>query len=409
MRRIEFFLALRFLKEGKSQTALIFSGAAAGVAVIVFLTSLITGLQSSLIEQTTGLQAHIVVQPEEPREVDGIYEPGPEEIVLSRVEPRPRRVEKIDRWEPLVQLLERDEEVVAAAPVAFGSAAAVRGQLRQPIELRGVEEQSYAQIIDVADRLLQGHMRLADQGTVIGYELADELGVTVGEQVRFVVAEGESRSFTVQGIFDLGAGPPNQSWAFVSMRQAQSMLDLEEGVSAVQATVVDLFDSDEVARRLQGQTEHDLVSWQETSQDLLRALRTQSASTFLIAIFVAIAVALGIASVLVVTVVQKRGQVGVLRAMGASMGTVLRVFLIQGAVVGLVGSVFGSLLGTALALGFNNLVRDEAGEVIFPIEPSPTIFVMACLLATLTGLLAAVAPARRAARLDPADAITNAG
>lgn len=89
------------------------------------------------------------------------------------------------------------------------------------------------------------------------------------------------------------------------------------------------------------------------------------------------------------------------------MGTIQRVFLLQGGAVGLVGSIFGSLLGIGLALGFNRAVRDPAGEALFPIEPSPTLFVAACVLATLTGLIAAVGPARRAARLDPADAITH--
>ena len=213
---------------------------------------------------------------------------------------------------------------------------------------------------------------------------------------------------TQQAVFDVGAGTPNQTWVFVSLRESQSMFDLGDSVTGIEAVVIDLFDADAIANRLQPLTEHDVVSWQEVNQDLLRALRTQNASTILIAVFVAIAVALGIASVLVVTVVQKRGQVGVLRAMGASMGTVQRVFLIQGAAVGLVGSIFGSILGFALAVIFNDHIRDEAGEVIFPIEPSPSIFVLACLLATITGLIAAIVPARRAAKLDPADAITNA-
>ena len=408
MKPIEGFLAYRFLKEGRSQTVLIFAGATAGVAVIVFLTSLISGLQDSLVEQTTGLQADLIVEPAPPMELEGVMEAGVAEQFFRRVEPRPQRVEKIEPWAPVVERLLADREVVAAAPVAVGAAAAVRGQIREPVELRGVELASYRAIIDLEEYLLRGEARLADQGALIGTELADELDLELGDRLRVVIAEGEARSLVVRGIFDLGAGTPNQRWVFVDLRQAQGMLELGGGVTAVEAAVQDLFEADQVANRLQGGFDHRVVSWQENNQNLLLALRTQSASTALIAFFVAISVALGIASVLVVTVVQKRGQVGVLRAMGASMGTILRVFVLQGAAGGVVGSVLGSVLGTILGLGFNLLVRDEAGEVIFPIQASPTIFVMACALATVTGVLAALAPARRAARLDPAEAIANA-
>ncbi len=407
MKPIEFFLAFRFLKEGHSQTLLIFSGATAGVAVIVFLTSLIVGLQESLVEQITGLQPDVIVEPEDDGDTQPLYSAQSGEQVFRRTEPRPGRIDEIDQWRPVVETVGEDPEVVAVTPVAFGPGSVVRGQMLQPIEVRGVDPVTYTEIVDIEDRLLRGEMRFDDLGTVIGYELAEELDVDLGDRIRFVVADADSRTFTIRGIFDAGASAANQTWAYVSLREGQSMLDLGDGVTAVQATVIDLFDADDVAERLQVMTEHDVSSWQDVNQDLLRALRTQSASTILIAVFVSISVALGIASVLVVTVVQRRGQIGVLRAMGAPMGTIQRIFLIQGATVGLVGSIFGSLLGTGLALGFNDFVRDEQGEVIFPIEPSPTIFVLACLLATLTGLLAAVAPARRAAKLDPADAITH--
>ncbi len=408
MKPIEFFIAYRFLKEGRSQTGLIFAGATAGVAVIVFLTSLISGLQQSIIDQTMGLQAHIIVEPEERTESEPLYTARHGEYVFSRVEPRPARIDDIDDWRLIIDQFDTEPEVTNVAPIATGSASAVRGPILEPIQIRGVQPESYQQIIDIEDRLLRGEFRVEEQGAVIGYELARELDVDVGDRMRVLIGNDDARSFTVRGIFDVGAGTPNQTWVFVSLRESQSMFDLGDSVTGIEAVVIDLFDADAIANRLQPLTEHDVVSWQEVNQDLLRALRTQNASTILIAVFVAIAVALGIASVLVVTVVQKRGQVGVLRAMGASMGTVQRVFLIQGAAVGLVGSIFGSILGFALAVIFNDHIRDEAGEVIFPIEPSPSIFVLACLLATITGLLAAIVPARRAAKLDPADAITNA-
>ena len=407
MKPIEFFLAYRFLKEGKSQTMLIFGGAAVGVAVIVFLTSLILGLQQSIVDTTLGLQPHISVEAEEQRDAEPVGTAADGEYRFSRVEPRPRRADQLQDWRSIVDDMAADPDVVAVAPVASGSGSVIRGPTREPIQFFGVDPGDYQQIIDIEGRLVDGDFRVDDQAAVIGRDMARELDVDTGDRIRLVIADDESRSFTVRGIFDLGASGPNETWAFVSLREAQTMLGIADDVTAIEANVDDLFDADIIAARLRGFTEHNVESWQEANQDLLRALRTQSASTIIISVFVSIAVALGIASVLIVTVVQKQGQVGVLRAMGASMGTILRVFLLQGAAVGLVGSVLGTGLGTALAMGFNQFIRDDTGEPVFPIEPSPTIFVVACLLATITGLLAAVAPARRAARLDPADAITH--
>lgn len=407
MKPIEFFLAYRFLKEGRSQTLLIFGGAAAGVAVIVFLASLIIGLQQSTIDRTLGLQADLSVQPAEERFAEPLRSAGESEFVFHHREPRPRRQETIDDWRRLADDIGADPDVTEVSPVASGAGSVIRGQVSEPAQLFGIDPALHTRIIEFHDDIVAGQLRVGDRGVVIGVEMAEELAVGVGDRIRLSIPQRDSRSFTVRGIFDLGAGQANQTWVFVSLRDAQTMLGIGDEVTAIDVAVDELFDADDIAERLDGRTTHQVESWQEANRQLLRALRTQAASTILIGVFVAIAVALGIASVLIVSVVQKRGQVGVLRAMGAPMNTVLRVFLIQGGAVGLVGSVVGSVAGTVLALGFNQFVRDEAGEIIFPIEPSPTIFTAAFVVATLTGIIAAIAPARRAARLDPADAITH--
>ena len=407
MRTIDFFIAYRFLKDGRSQTALIFAGATVGVAVVVFLAALISGLQASLIEETTGLTADLVIEADTPEQRSLLVQTATEATVFPRLEPRPRRAETIEPYQPVVDELRDHPEVQNLTPVATGSGTAIRGQLREPVQLRGIDLESYTEIIDLDSAIIDGELNLQDQGVVIGEGLADLLSLEVGDRLRLSIAEGSSQSLTIRAIFDLGAGAPNDTWAFLSMRQAQSLLELDQGVTRLEGSVDDLFEADAIAARLQRQIDYDVTSWQETNQDLLRALNTQAASTILIGVFVAIAVALGIASVLVVTVVQKRGQVGVLRAMGTPRRAIQRVFLIQGGVVGLVGSVLGSVLGYALALSFNYFVRDETGEPIFPIEPSLTIIFLAFLLATVTGVIAALVPARSAAGLDPAEAITD--
>ena len=137
----------------------------------------------------------------------------------------------------------------------------------------------------------------------------------------------------------------------------------------------------------------------------MSALRAQSISTGVIRGVVAIVVVLGIASVLVVSVVQKQREIGILRAMGATRGQVMRVFLVEGAVVGAAGSTLGVLLAMALIWLFTKLARGSDGLPLFNLHLPLNVAVQTALLAVVCGVLAAVAPARRAARLDPAQAI----
>jgi lipoprotein-releasing system permease protein len=143
----------------------------------------------------------------------------------------------------------------------------------------------------------------------------------------------------------------------------------------------------------------------QTNAQLLSAFRNQNISTLTIRLFVTLIVALGIASVLVVSVVQKQKEIGILRAMGASRGAILGVFLLQGAVVALVGSVFGSALAMGMVRLFARLFRNVDGSPIFTPEVDWMLIFSTWLVALATGALAALLPARRAAKLDPVAAI----
>ena len=192
---------------------------------------------------------------------------------------------------------------------------------------------------------------------------------------------------------------------FVSLRSAQTLLDLAGGVSTIEAKVASLFDADSIAMQLSAGTGLEADSWMKTNTQLLIGLRSQSSSSYMIQTFVVIAVALGIASVLVVSVVQKSREVGILKAMGTPTRRIIRVFLIEGALVGLAGSVLGVALGAGLSVFFASLVKNPDGSPTFPVDLNLALFVRTSVIATVTGIVAAAAPAHRAARLDPVEVI----
>ena len=178
-------------------------------------------------------------------------------------------------------------------------------------------------------------------------------------------------------------------------------------MSSIDVTVRDLFNAEVISEQLARQTGLTAESWMKTNAQLMVGLKSQSASSYMIQFFVIISVAFGITSVLVVSVIQKSREVGILRAMGCSRRRILHVFLLQGGVVGLVGSLFGSGLGALLVTFFASTAKNPDGTPIFPVVLEPGMFLLAAGVATVTGILAAAAPSVRAAKLDPVVAIRN--
>lgn len=430
----EWFVALRWLREGRMQTALILAGVAVGVGVIIFLAALIDGLQRSLIERTLGYQAHIIVRPQEemPRPLAGAgdgggdrlgidhgggrggdrlgngdpargsLDAGPPPALAVRIEKPAQRLRSINQWPLVLAAIEQLPGVTAASPIAAGAAFAGRGAASRTVALRDIDPARFDRIVDVAGRLRAGRYDVAGTNAVIGAGLAGDLGAAVGDKVRVATAEGRSEIFTVAGIFDLENQDVNDRWVLVALPVAQTLLDLSGGVSTIEAKVARVFEAERLAGLIADRTGLVAESWMTLNAQLLLGLRSQNSSRYLIQAFVVIAVALGIASVLVVWVVQKNREIGILRATGTSRRQIRRIFLIQGGLLGLGGWVLGAGLGSGLSLLFASLAVNPDGTPQFPVALEPRLFAGTALLALAVGLLSAMAPARRAAALDPA-------
>lgn len=396
----EWTIATRFLREGKSQSTLILVGIAVGVAVIVFLTALITGLQENIIERTLGTQAHIRIVPTEERNIVLPAPAGSTQLVLETR--RAQRLRSINNWQQVLGVLDALGPVTAASPVISGPAFARRGEAIESVALVGIDAERYQRIIPISEDIVAGRFRIGAGDTVIGSQLAEDLGLGVGDKLRLDGGQGRETVVNVAGIFELGVRELDARYVYLDMKQAQSLLDLPGAATVIDVTVDDIFAAEAVAGRIARLTGVKAESWMETNAQLMNALRSQSLSTQMISVFVALSVALGIASVLSVSVVQRTREIGILRAMGTTRAQMLRVFLVQGGLFGLAGSVVGALAGYGLVGAFNTF-----GPKLFFIPVNPWLPVFAALLATVTGIIAAAVPARRASRLDPVEAIRH--
>lgn len=396
----EWTIATKFLREGKAQSALILVGIAIGVAVIVFLTALITGLQSNIIQRTLGTQAHIKVQQTD--EHNRIVGPEPNSAQLTIESKRAQRLRSINNWQQVRDVLDTLPRVTAVSPIISGPAFARRGESLQSVALVGIDAPRYLRIIPVKDDMIAGVFRIGAGDTVIGKQLATNLGMRVGDKLRLDGGQGRESILNVAGIFELGVRELDARYVYLDMKQAQSLLDLPGAATVIDVTVDDIFEAQKIAERVARLTGLKVENWMETNTQLMNALRSQSLSTQMISVFVALSVALGIASVLTVSVVQRTREIGILRAMGSTRQQMLTVFLVQGALFGLSGSILGTAVGYALVAAFNTF-----GPKLFYIPVDAWLPLAATAIATVTGIFSAAIPARRAAALDPVEAIRH--
>ena len=400
---IELIIAFRFLREGKIQTLLVLGGITVGVGVIVFLSSLITGLQANIIQKTLGTQAHVVMRPPDD-EARVVITNGPERTA-PLIERRAQRLRSILQWQQVMRTIEQTPGVLAVSPMVSGASFAIRGNASKSVALMGIEPDKLVHIVPMPSFIKEGAFRVSGTDAAIGIDLARELGASLGDKVRLTTSEGRSEVVTITGIFDVGVRDLNRRWVFIPLRLSQNLLDLIGGVSSIDVTVTDIFEAETIGHGLEPLTGLTAESWMKTNSQLLLGLRSQNSSSYMIQFFVIVAVAFGIASVLVVSVVQKSREIGILRAMGSTSQRILRIFLIQGGVLGLVGSAFGCAIGAGLVKFFMLLAVNPDGSPYVPIVMEADVFILSASIAICTGLIAATVPAFRAAKLDPVEAI----
>ena len=389
------------------QTLFIIAGVAIGVGVIVFMSALLSGLQGNFIRRVLSTQSHIQLL--QPQQVTRTLRTGanavPGEVEGAIVQPPLQLTQSIDQWQSVVAQVRAMPSVAVVSPVASGPVLVVRGNATKAVTVSGIEPQTYFRIVDFSDKIVRGSLRLMGSDILIGTELSSDLGVDVGDKLHVTASDGSTTTLSIAGVFDLGNKGVNQRSTFTTLRMAQSLLNMPGGVTSVEVTVRDIYAAETIAQSITAATGVEADSWIKNSAQFFAAISAQTTANTAIRFFVGLSVAFGIASVLVVVVVQKSREIGILRAMGISRGQILRLFLLQGGLLGLGGALVGCGIGAAALVLWQKFARNADGTPLFPLEFDPNLFALALLVATLTGLLAAYAPALRAAKLDPVVAI----
>lgn len=375
-------IAVRFLRKSPVQSLLIAAGIAVGIGVQVFLGSLITSLQTSLVDQTIGNSPQLVVQAEQEGQPVTF---GPD----------------------LRQTLESQSEITTVVPTRTYSAIFRKGAESAPLQLTGGALDQLDTIYDISGRTVAGEASLAAGEVLVGKDFADTFALLPGDAAEFVLPTGKPAELRVAGVFDFGSAAANSATAFVNGDEAAAVLGLEaDQYSAIDAQVSDVFSSEQVAADLRDEPALDALTvteWQAENADLLSALQSQSSSSYMIQFFVLVAVALGIASTLAISAVQKTRQIGILKAMGMRDRQSGRIFLWQALILGVSGAAVGVAAGLGLIALFTFLGRDS--ESLFPITPQVGFVVISFAVGVLVAVVSSFIPSRRTSKLDPIEVI----
>jgi lipoprotein-releasing system permease protein len=380
---LPFRIAVRFLKSGKTQTILIIAGMAIAISIQIFVGLLINSLQKSLVDRTIGSSPHITIT-------------------------STNDVGTIRAYRNLIESIRREGLTTDITASATGSAFIQEEDKEYPVLVRGFNLDEAEGIYHIIDSIYQGVPFRSGTEVLMGKELGDELDVNVGDKIQVIIPNGTSQTFTISGLYDLGVAGINKSWIISNFKTAQQIFDFGNRATSIEMTVPDPFQADLIASYLDGtidETDIKIENWKGQNTELLRGLEGQRSSSDIIQIVIVISVVIAISSVLVISVLQKQRQIGILKAMGIKDFAASMIFIYQGFLLGLIGSIGGIILGLGLLFAFNYFTTSPDGSTVVDLYIEYDFIIRSWFIALLASTIAGIIPARKSLRLNPIEVI----
>lgn len=385
-------MAMRHIRRRALQSVITIAGVAVGVMVLITALSLTNGFIDELINSTLQATPHVTLT-----SYDGSL---------------------FEQDDLILQALAAENDVVAAAPFLSAQALiARRANTLEGISARqgftqiiGIDAELSSQVLDLPVLRDQAEALASDRGIVLGESLAmSQLGVFGGSEVMISEISGRRESFTVAGSFRVGNELIDNVTSYLSIPALQEFLGQPDRISGFHVRVSEPSAAAEIAQRLGSSYGLLSSSWQNLFAGLIDQLELQRTLITVVVFLIVLVAAMGIANVLVLTVAEKTTEIGVLRALGASERQVLRIFTLEGFVLGVTGTILGAILGVLVSLYFRHQPYPLPGNLYFitqlPVDIRAFDIVWVCLVSVGTAVLASLLPARRAARLDPASVL----
>jgi lipoprotein-releasing system permease protein len=344
--------------------------------------------------------SHITIEAESEDPALLISPEGHTLVVAQKGRTRTATLAEAATWLPLIEAV---PGVRAVSPQITGAGFLTRGAQVSQVSVTGVEPGRESAILDLDGYMVEGSARLGSGLILLGLDLADELGLSLGQSLRVQSANGVTSVLTLSGVFETGNGAMDGARAFVALSTARTLFAMPQGVTRIEIKLDDLNAADATALRIRALTGLDAVPWTDGAEQLMEALDAQAQTGYFLKTFALITIVIGVASALLLSTYRRRPEIGIMRAMGAGRGFVVFVFVAQGALIGLMGGIMGAALGYLALLPFPT--RDAFRPGTLPMDITQGSYGLAITLTVIGAVLASILPARAAARVDPVTAI----
>ena len=398
------FIALRYLRSKKKHkgvsvnTAISIGGVALGVMALLVVLAVMSGFQQDLQNKILGANAHVVIR----------NYAGP-----------------ITGYARIAEILKKEKDVTSFAPFVLGQVMVSSGNRAHGVYLKGIDTPAEAKTTDILAHIRDGSAKdLSGEGGVpgiiLGRELAGNLGVFVGDKVNVVSPVGKIgpmgmlpkvRQFRVVGIFEIGMFEYDSNLVLTGMKAAQGFFDLKEDeISGVQLKLDDIYKASDVRKDLQRKLgfPYEVLDWMQMNKNLFSALKLEKLAMFVILVLIVLVASFNIISNLIMNVIEKSREIAILKAMGATNGGIMTVFMLQGLLIGLIGTVIGVTGGYSLGYVLNTyqiikLPADVYYLSHLPVKMELSDFITVSSSAVIISFLATLYPAWQAAKVNPVE------
>ena len=411
MMPFEIFIGLRYLRAKRRNSFISFIslisivGIALGVAALIIVLSVMNGFQTEIRGRILGVASHI--------EITGLNN-------------------TLHDWPLALQTAQRDKRVVAAAPYVTAQGLLSTGGTVRGVMVRGIDPAQEAKVVSIGEKMLTGaltDLHAGEWGMVLGVELARQLGVGRGDKVTLITPQGQItpagmlprlKQFTVVGVFKVDMFEYDASLAMIQQRDAQTLFRLGDSVSGVRLKLQDLLAAPAVKQALVQQLPPSMyiADWTEQHANYFRAVQIEKRMMFIILTLIVAVAAFNLVSTLVMTVTDKQADIAILRTLGASPRSIMAIFMVQGTLSGVIGTLAGVASGVLVALNLGEIVSSAEHALgvkilsseVYLIDRLPSDVVAGdvltiTLISLLLALLATLYPSWRASRTQPAEAL----
>jgi lipoprotein-releasing system permease protein len=409
--RYELLVGLRYTRAKRRNhfisfiSAISMAGIALGVAALIVVLSVMNGFQKELRARILGVASHVQIS-------------GPNNQLAD--------------WPAVAKLVLQDPRVKGAAPFVNAQAMLAAGQAVRGSVVRGIIPENEAQVAEIGLHMRSGRLealRAGEFNIVLGSELARALGVLAGDKVALIAPQGlvtpagvipRMKQFTVAGVFEVGMFEYDSGLALVHLEDAQKLYQMGGAVSGVRLRLEDLFASRSVARDLMARLDRDYFAtdWTRSHANFFRAVEIEKRVMFVILLLIVAVAAFNIVSTLVMLVTDKQADIAILRTLGASPGSIVKIFMVQGTLIGVIGTFAGLVLGVLIGLhvdtvvpfvenllGFKFLAKDIYYISDLPSDVQLGDVTVIGSVSLVLSFIATLYPSWRASRTNPAEAL----